>query len=81
MIEPLKIPEHRPGRDDLGEVDVVEVPVVLRVADVAVEPVRWLWPGRLPRGEAGCARRRSGSWQIHPDARPGRSTHHRLANA
>lgn len=25
-------------------------PIVLRMADVEPEPVRWLWPGRLPRG-------------------------------
>jgi hypothetical protein len=28
-----------------------ETPEVVRLADVTPEPVRWLWPGRIPRGK------------------------------
>ena len=43
------LPEHVPSAgDDQGD---GPRPVVVRLSDVQPEPVRWLWPGRIPRGK------------------------------
>lgn len=39
------------GREAAKGSDVEAAPVVIRLADVTPEPVRWLWPGRIPRGK------------------------------
>jgi hypothetical protein len=42
---------HLQGQHRRGEDEAVAKPIVVRLADVKPEPLRWLWPGRIALGK------------------------------
>lgn len=50
-LVPLQEEAEPAGEPAAGDVDQVQTVAVVRVCDVKAEPVRWLWPGRMPLGK------------------------------